>query len=83
MSVSICSVSTPGSENDKKPDGQNISLKEGVFHGSADFPAAVYQDDLTREEVMWHWHEELELGWITRGSVLVETGKDRIVHTEG
>ena len=34
---------------------------ELIEHGIASFPIACYHDDLQRECVDWHWHEELVL----------------------
>ncbi len=45
------------------------SGRELQQHGSMEFPIACYSDDLTREEVPWHWHDELELAVVTEGSI--------------
>lgn len=52
---------------------------ELVEHGTAMFPIAVYHDDLGKEEVIWHWHEELEAALITEGRALVAAGEKRQV----
>jgi len=54
-----------------------------VVHGQAAFPAAIYQDDMKKTEVSWHWHEELEIGWITEGAVVVCAGSVQKVLKEG
>lgn len=74
MAISKCVVSKKNTKNTARPSNPDISLKESVFHGSAAFPAAVYDDDLTMEEVIWHWHEEFEAGWITAGAVILDAG---------
>lgn len=60
---------------------QNISIKtdpqgkELVEHGSTWFPLASYDEWFTRfvrEEVPWHWHDEIELVVVWEGSTLVE-----------
>lgn len=74
MTVSSCAAR--GRKGRRKiPQETDLSLKEGVYHGSASFPAAIYEDDIRKMDVLWHWHEELEIGWITEGTVLVETAK--------
>ncbi len=59
MALSNCGVST-------SPQGRE--LKE---HGTPLFPAACYHDDLSRLEIPWHWHDELEAVMIEAGSALV------------
>ena len=59
MALSDCGVST-------SPQGRE--LKE---HGTPLFPAACYHDDLSRLEIPWHWHDELEAVMIEAGSALV------------
>lgn len=48
--------------------------RELVRHGTAAFPIACYHDDLGRDEVPWHWHEELEAGLIVKGRARVAMG---------
>ena len=57
----------------KYPDiqiGQN--MMECTPHGNYEFPFVIYLDDL-REKVMgfvnWHWHKELQLCYVTEGTV--------------
>lgn len=52
---------------------QGEELRE---HGTRLFPVACYLDLLPRDEIAWHWHNELELGLIVSGSVVVETGSE-------
>ena len=49
-------------------------VNETGYHGTPDFPAAVYLDDVTHEYVNWHWHEEFEIGAVTEGSVVLGSG---------
>ncbi len=43
--------------------------KELVRHGSLQFPIACYADELERQSVPWHWHEEMEFAFVTAGKV--------------
>lgn len=54
----------------------NMQGEELREHGTRLFPVACYLDVLPRDEIAWHWHNELELGLIVNGSVVVETGSD-------
>ena len=56
---------------------------ESGLHGEADFPIAVYDADVTNNFVSWHWHEELEFGYVTEGSVLIECGKNKHILNTG
>ena len=51
--------------------------RELVSHGSPLFPAACYQNDLSADNVPWHWHDELEAVVVTEGSVLFSAGAQR------
>lgn len=83
MPVSVCSVMSSEKNLSGQPRSQDFNLKETVAHGQAAFPAAIYQDDLTDMEVSWHWHEELEMGWITKGEIIVCAGSVQKVLQEG
>lgn len=55
--------------------------RELVVHGTVPFPIAFYTDDLYNNPVPWHWHEELEAGYITGGAIEVAIGSEkRILH---
>lgn len=51
--------------------------RELVEHGTTAFPIACYYDDLSKDSVPWHWHEELEAAVITEGSALVAAGNEK------
>jgi len=53
------------------------SKRELAEHGSSAFPVACYSDDLSRHEVPWHWHEELEVAVITEGCSAVIAGTQK------
>lgn len=50
----------------------NEFQKEETHHGTYDFPFALYETCLQRNVlgfVNWHWHEEVQLCYVTRGVV--------------
>lgn len=51
--------------------------RELLRHGTAAFPIACYHDDLSREDVPWHWHDELEAAIVTEGTVRVVIGAEQ------
>lgn len=57
--------------------------QELVNHGTPLFPAAFYHDDLERDRVPWHWHDELEVVAITSGKTSVCAGSRRYALGEG
>ena len=38
-----------------------------------EFPYCMHERDMTDFVVPWHWHEELELGYIERGTSIIRT----------
>lgn len=59
----------------------NMQGEEQRAHGTHLFPVACYLDLLPQDEIAWHWHNELELGMIVNGSVVVETSSTaRLLH---
>ena len=57
--------------------------RELIEHGNALFPIACYHDNLSENEVMWHWHEELEAIFITQGSAVVTAGNENFTVKAG
>ena len=54
--------------------------RELIEHGTALFPVACYHDDLREMEVAWHWHEEVEIFVIEKGTARVSVnGTDYLV----
>lgn len=51
--------------------------RELTQHGTAAFPVACYHDDLSKEEVPWHWHAELEAVVISEGCCTVAAGNEK------
>lgn len=59
----------------------NMQGEELREHGTHLFPVAFYLDLLPRDEIPWHWHNELEMGLIVEGSAIVEAGSaTRLLH---
>lgn len=52
----------------------NMQGEELRKHGTHQFPVACYLDLMPRDEISWHWHNELELGLVADGSAIVEMG---------
>lgn len=52
-------------------------FREQVQHGTTAFPCACYHDDLTKEDVPWHWHDELEAAIVTEGAIHVVIGSEQ------
>ena len=50
-------------------EGQEIR-----HHGTLAYPVASYYNDMGNALVIWHWHEELELIYVTKGVVRVGVG---------
>ena len=79
MALSICAPITTDAKG-----------REMVEHGTALFPVACYHDDLNQSEVLWHWHEELEVFVVEKGTArvsvnstdyLVEQGEGIFINT--
>ena len=51
-----------------------LHVNETGYHGTLEFPVAVYLDDVSHKYVNWHWHEEFEIGFVTEGSVVLGCG---------
>ena len=56
---------------------------ELIEHGIASFPIACYHDDLQRECVDWHWHEELELIVVSEGGAIIAVDGEKHIVNEG
>ncbi len=61
-------------------DDTGLELKE---HGDMLFPVACYWDDLYKNSVPWHWHDELEVAVVTEGSVQVATDTEKVILEKG
>ena len=74
MSISPCSGSAYSI---------NLQGRELVNHGTPLFPVAFYHDDLERDRVPWHWHDELEAVFVSSGETTVCAGARRYVLDAG
>ena len=54
--------------------GVSAQGRELTRHGTALFPVGVYFDNLERDPVPWHWHDELEAVYIAQGGTVVSVG---------
>lgn len=57
----------------------NSRGQELVSHGTPLFPVAFYHDDLERDRVPWHWHDELEVVRVHAGETTACVGARRFV----
>lgn len=57
--------------------------RELLTYGTKDFPIAFFDDDLTEVAVPTHWHDELEIVIITKGTVHARIAGECIVLTAG
>lgn len=71
MALSLCNTKT------------NEQNKELAEHGSAFFPIACYHDDLVKESVPWHWHDEMEAVIVSKGSAVIAVGTEKYTVTQG
>lgn len=51
--------------------------QEVLEHGTTEFPIGCYFDDLLLQSIPWHWHEELEVGIVRTGSIVISTPNSR------
>lgn len=66
MSLSTCG-------NQVSPQGKEI-----IQHGTALFPLACYEEDLSSHFTPWHWHDEFEFIVATHGDLNLKAGGDAV-----
>ncbi len=54
-----------------------------AHHGTDAFPVASYHDDLSKYDIAWHWHEEMEAIVLTQGSMVIAAGNRKYTLQEG
>lgn len=74
MAISKCISLSVENKIEKYFSDSVLNINETGHHGTPEFPAAVYLDDVSHEYVNWHWHEEFEIGFVTEGSVVLGCG---------
>lgn len=57
--------------------------RELTEHGTAFFPVACYYDHLPWDTVQWHWHEEMEILFVTAGSAQMSVEKEKYTINAG
>lgn len=65
--------------------GLQSYLKENALHGTKDFPAGFYptQIPLTYQDMLVHWHEEMEFARVSSGSLYYDIDQVRYTLREG
>lgn len=61
----------------------NKNFKELNLHGTIGFPLEIYHDDLSKEEVPWHWHDDIELFVVTTNKLYIGVGSQQFVLNQG
>lgn len=74
MAISKCISLSAENKIEKNFSNAAFHVNETGYHGTPEFPVAVYLDDVSHEYVNWHWHEEFEIGFVTEGSVILGCG---------
>lgn len=60
--------------------------KETTDHGSFEFPLAIYTTDISKNVIGfidWHWHDELQFCFVTKGKVVFDINASQVVLNEG
>lgn len=55
----------------------NEQGRELIEHGTAAFPVACYNDKLHKKSVPWHWHDELEVILVTKGTAIITAASNK------
>lgn len=74
MAISKCISLSIENKIEKNFSNAAFHINETGYHGTLEFPIAIYLDDVSHEYVNWHWHEEFEIGFVTEGSVILGCG---------
>ena len=61
----------------------NSKGQETKNHGTLAYPIACYYNDMSKAIIIWHWHEELELIFVKRGTVKIGAGSAEKILNEG
>ncbi len=83
MAVSKCVSLSAENHLAANDPGLSFRIDETGCNSTPDFPVAVYLDNVTTDYVNWHWHDEIEVGFIVEGSVVVGSGTSKATLTSG
>lgn len=83
MAISNCVVLYAETETNTLSGNTCIHENTIGYHGSRQFPVAAYLDDLSKQYINWHWHEEFEIGFVTAGCIVLECGNREYLLTPG
>lgn len=61
-------------------DENKIEQVEGM---SVDYPYCMHKRNLTDIVIPWHWHEELELGYLEKGTSIITTANAEYTCSSG
>lgn len=61
----------------------NQQGRELIEHGNTLFPVACYHDDLVKESVPWHWHDDLETIVVLDGTAEITAGTEKFTLKQG
>ncbi len=74
MAITECISLSAQNKIDNHFSDAALHVNETGYHGTPEFPVAIYLDDVSNKYVNWHWHEEFEIGFVTEGSVILGCG---------
>lgn len=74
MAISKCISLSVENKIENNFSDAALHVNETGYHGTLEFPVAVYLDNVSHKYVNWHWHEEFEIGFVTEGSVVLGCG---------
>ena len=74
MAITECISLSVENKIDNNFSEAALHINETGYHGTPEFPVAIYLDDVSNKYVNWHWHEEFEIGFVTEGSVILGCG---------
>ena len=74
MAITECISLSAQNKIDNNFSDAALYINETGYHGTPEFPVAIYLDDVSNKYVNWHWHEEFEIGFVTEGSVILGCG---------
>lgn len=74
MAITNCISLSAQNKIDNNFSDTALHINETGYHGTSEFPIAIYLDDVSNNYVNWHWHEEFEIGFVTEGSVILGCG---------